>query len=384
VTLVSVQPFGVESPGGGSRILRALFDGAPTPIISVATSSRKPPSSPRHREIHAPARPTFGRLEATRAISVGPVVERVLSKRLSRRIAEVGAEGDVTAIHAIAHGGDFWAAFRAARMLDVPFFLTVHDDVRYVLRRSLGLHAVLRRLGMAWRAADHRFVISRAIGEEYCDRYGRRRYSIVTDGLDEDDLRVPKPAVGLNVYFAGLFHLGYGPNLQTLLDGLESAVRVRPDIPASVTCRSGSVPVRVTSTIPLTVLPFGSANDVVRDLEAADLLYLPLPFPSRYRDFFRFSLSTKLVTYLGSGRPILYHGPPEGAAYEVLSSNDAAILVTTPDSDAVSRALLHGAARTAEIAANALTLARREFVLSEQQRQFWTAVLEHGRARVPR
>jgi hypothetical protein len=99
---------------------------------------------------------------------------------------------------------------------------------------------------------------------------------------------------------------------------------------------------------------------------------MPLPFGAEYRDFFRYSLSTKLVTYLGSGKPIVYHGPREGSAYELLAEHGAALIVDTLDRSAIARALADGRERYAEIAGNALELARSRFRLTEQRKRFWS------------
>jgi hypothetical protein len=123
--------------------------------------------------------------------------------------------------------------------------------------------------------------------------------------------------------------------------------------------------------VPLSVLPFGSVQDVRADIGASDLLYLPLMFEPTYRDMVAFSLSTKLVTYLASGVPILYHGPPDCAAYELLASNDAAILATSPDPAFVAGAITDGLKRAQELTANACQLARREFMLEDQRARFW-------------
>jgi hypothetical protein len=110
---------------------------------------------------------------------------------------------------------------------------------------------------------------------------------------------------------------------------------------------------------------------VREDISRSDLLYLPLMFEPEYRDMVAFSLSTKLVTYLASGIPILYHGPPNGAAYELLAANDAAILATSSDPAAVCAAISAGLERAGELAANARELARREFMLEYQRARFW-------------
>jgi hypothetical protein len=101
---------------------------------------------------------------------------------------------------------------------------------------------------------------------------------------------------------------------------------------------------------------------------------MPIPFGEAYENFARYSLSTKMVTYAGSGVPILYHGPAASAAYELLHKNDAAILLPTLDPEEIAAALA-GLTREkrVNIATNALALAEREFMLVEQTRKFWEA-----------
>jgi hypothetical protein len=109
-------------------------------------------------------------------------------------------------------------------------------------------------------------------------------------------------------------------------------------------------------------------------MESADLLYMPIPFGEAYEKFARYSLSTKMVTYAGSGVPILYHGPAASAAYDLLSKNNAAILLTTLEPEEIAGALFGlTRQRRADIAVNALALAEREFMLVDQTRKFWDA-----------
>jgi hypothetical protein len=109
-------------------------------------------------------------------------------------------------------------------------------------------------------------------------------------------------------------------------------------------------------------------------MESADLLYMPLPFGEAHEKFARYSLSTKMVTYAGSGVPILYHGPTASAAHDLLKQNNAAILLTSlvPEEIAETLGRVTGEAR-ANIARNALALAERDFMLADQTRRFWGA-----------
>jgi hypothetical protein len=125
------------------------------------------------------------------------------------------------------------------------------------------------------------------------------------------------------------------------------------------------------------ILPFASEAEVQADMEQADLLYLPLPFGKKYELFVRYSLSTKMVTYVASGIPILYHGPPDAAVHDLLKTHDAALLCTEPSSGVLAemlRCYLNDKEMGTHSARNALELARRNFNLSQIREKFWGAI----------
>jgi len=373
--IVFVQPFSLRSAGGGARILRALLEQAPFPWRSICSSSGKP--KPWRDELHVRSRPSWGRIEHSRLAALPRKTRRLFVRffrnRLKRRCLQLGAR----AIHAVPHAGlDFAEAHRVARELSVPFFLSLHDDLAYT---ADAMDAKKRETTMtaAWRDAAARFVISEALGDEYCRRYGEREYQVVTDGLSS--LSSPRPAVDSNVlrvYFMGLFHMGYERNLRALLDGVAIFEREFPGRSISLTMRCEHVrPQVLEGAKSVTVLPFADEAQVQCDLQDADLLYMPIPFGAEHELFARYSLSTKMVTYVGSGVPILYHGPPTSAAFALLNKHRAAIEITSlePAEVAIAFAELN-ATRKAEVAANALALAEREFMIADQYRKFWRTI----------
>lgn len=384
MTLVSVHPFGLETPGGGSKILRSLYRDPPTPVLSVVTSRHAPAYTDAWREIHLPLRPSLRPVDGTRYDHVGHALELALAPSARKRLTHVYTEHHAEAIHAVAHSLAFWPALGAAKELGIPYVLTVHDDLRYLLRKAAVRSRVMARLAQAWRAADQRFVISRALGEEYCARYGRADYTLVTDGLEDADFLEPSAWNGpeLKCYFAGLFHRGYRANLQEFLTALAVLGTKRAGLRPSMRCRCGTLPYLPPTSVPLSVVAFGSSADVQADLRAADLLYLPLMFDAEFRDMTAFSLSTKLVTYLGSGVPIVYHGPPDTAAGRLLAANDAAIMATSRDPQVVAQAIDDGLQRAPQLVANAQALGRREFMLADQLERFWSAVYPRAMALV--
>jgi hypothetical protein len=174
----------------------------------------------------------------------------------------------------------------------------------------------------------------------------------------------------MRFYFAGLIHQSYRATLDSFIQALNTFRSAHPEVNVSFTFRGGLFDGRHAS-LPVRILPWASEGEIASDLDDADVLYLPLPFDSRYEGFYRFSLSTKMVTYLGSGLPILYHGPADSAAGRMLGQHQAAILVNTLDPQAIMRALRRAQCETSEIVSNALRLARAQFMLEDQADKFW-------------
>lgn len=100
------------------------------------------------------------------------------------------------------------------------------------------------------------------------------------------------------------------------------------------------------------------------ELAAADVLLVCCPFSTWAEPIARASFPSKLVEYCRYGRPILLWAPPHAAAATWARRTDAAELVTSPDSAALTLAisrLLAQPERLATLAARALAVAHGEF-----------------------
>jgi glycosyltransferase involved in cell wall biosynthesis len=383
---VAVAPFSVLGPAGGPRIMRSLLTAAPVPVLAVSSSpgrAERLEGDERIPEVHAPIRPSLGRLERTRAISAFGVLDRMMLRRYAHTVKRLatGLDGPpprsaAIGLHAIPHSVDFVAVRSAADALGLPLFLSIHDDPAYVLRDRIERGYVLRRLGGAWRAARQRFVISEEMGREMCRRYGDCSYVVVTDGL-EDVAHEPRPARAgrLAVYFMGAAHLAYAENFRTLVRALAQLRATGVD--ARLIARTGALPFDLPPTdVPIDIRPWASQADVLQDLDDADVLYMPLPFGEERAAFVRFSLSTKMVTYLGSGIPLVFHGPRDSAAGNLLRRTQSALVAESLDVRAVTDVLASVASRGAPAAEKALRLARERFMLADIRARFWNAIVE--------
>src|ERR1039458_1259370 len=215
--------------------MSSLLSAAPIPSLAVSTSpthSLQLGGASDIPEVQVAARPAVGRLERTRATRALGMLDRILLGRLADRLARL-ATGDggplprvaSTALHSVPHSLDFVAVRRVAARLQLPMFLSIHDDPGYALRGRAERGYALRQLGEAWRSARQRFVISEEMGLEMCRRYGERSYVIVTDGLQTVASSAHTRTPGkLSVYFMGAPHIEYAENFQCLLNAL---VRLR-------------------------------------------------------------------------------------------------------------------------------------------------------------
>jgi glycosyltransferase involved in cell wall biosynthesis len=371
-----VQPFGLDSPGGSSRIFRALLEGDHPPALSISTEAKAPPPSKSIEELHLPVRPALGRLERTRFRKHFLPLEGIFRSSFEARLHKTIEERGIRAFHLLAHGYDLVGVWNVASKYKIPLILDVHDDLKYVAMGHPRLEEMLTTLGEIWRKADQIVVISDEIGQEYSKRYGKREYEPITDGLtDVAPSPLSRPGKSLRVYFMGLFHYKYRANLRALLDALKLIRASHPDWDVSMTCRCGSIfDQPAPDDVPVTVLPFAPESQVAKDMLSADLLYQPLPFEAEVSTFGKFSLSTKLVTYLGSGLPILYHGPADAAAANLLTTRKAGFVCTTLDPETIAREILESADRRDAIVNNALALGRERFMLADQQKRFWAVV----------
>jgi hypothetical protein len=375
-TLLTVQAFSLYGPGGGPRILRSLLEGGPWRTISVVAGPLPPSHAGAIPEYHLSTRPTFGRLERTRIHRTLHSLELAYVRSLSARLDEMVGLHSVSAIHSVAHGLDFVAAHHVAASRRLPLLLTIHDHPVYAFSGWPTRELALRFLRAPWQEAAHRYVISPELGEDMARRYGSGRYSVVTDGIRA----VPEPKCRSDhdrrVYFMGAFHISYRDNLLALLKGL-ALYRERHSAPVSMVLRGGGPKLGELEMagVPVTVLPWGSQEDIEHDLEVADLIYFPLPFGLAHEYFVRFSLSTKLVTFLASGLPILFHGPGESAAAHLLSNTEAAICVDSLDANAVADAIAYHPAQARGVSTAAATLAQDRFHLEDQRERFWRPLL---------
>ena len=218
-----VQAFGLQTQGGGPRILRALLERAPARCLSICAAPYAPDEAALASlppELHVPYRPHFGRVETTRFASLLGHFTPWFRRRFEDRLEDICRDNGAVALHSVAHGPEFLMAFDVAQRLGIPYFLSVHDDVGYLMKGRPEAKIVLKELGRVWNGAAGRTVISDEMGEECVRRYGHQPYVLITDGVtDIGDART-RNENDCRVYFAGILAFSYDPNFDALFRAL--------------------------------------------------------------------------------------------------------------------------------------------------------------------
>ena len=376
-----VQPYGLGSASGGGRILRSMIKGQPFDSMSVNTGF-EPEKSVGVPEEHWPVRPSLGRLDRTRWSNLGNYLETFSRRFFARKFSRYLAANRPDVVHILPHkASDFPIAWQLSRKRGIRVVMSIHDDLIHNLGAHPLRHESEAMLQQIWQEVPTVFVISEELGREYARRYGQRDYVFLTDGVDNvpDQVRPVLPQ-RLHVYFMGQFHYMYGDNLRQLARTLATLKSRRPGMDIRLTLRCGGLPQELKLDFPVEVLPFSDQTAVEHDMETADVVYLPLQFGTESADFIRYSLSTKMVTYLASGIPILYHGPAAAAAGKLLATHSAAFLATSLDEATLVSQLQQALdpVKREAIGQNALALARQSFQVTTLREKFLHGLFPSG------
>ena len=280
------------------------------------------------------------------------------------KIQKAAGKIDYEVLHVVDHG-PFGAALCNDRFCnDKEFWVSFHDHFSTTFGSSANSEAL-------WKRATRRLVISEELGKEYSRLFGTANYELITDGVSAAEISNPitERKSPLVVYFAGLLHIDYIPLFKILADALDELNKQGHQF---------KLILRGTQFIPFlenrsfqTEYRQVSLDDaeLKAELDNSDILYLPIKFTKP--DFYLYSLSTKMIGYLGASGAILYHGPANSAAANLLRNANAAVCCGEKDAEKLSKDILNLIVDKSSISANAKTLARDQFDLARIQRQFW-------------
>jgi hypothetical protein len=366
VKLLTYQPFSLYSNGGGNRILRRLFEGHESKIVSlVVEETALNPQKGDITEVLVYASPVVRKWARWKVRKWITFLRYGLFKTSTiKKIQAAATLIDYDVLHVVDHG-----PFGAALCSDIfcgdkPLWVSFHDHYS----TTFGSYTNSKIL---WERASRRLVISDELGREYAKLFGNATYELITDGVTKGELSNPKndSIKPTTVYFAGLLHIDYIPLFKVLADALD--ILVERGYSFELILRGTQhIPLLNARTFTTYYRPVSlSDKELKQELDGSSILYLPIKFTRP--DFYLYSLSTKMVGYLGGSGAILYHGPLDSAACNLLTRANAAVSCGELDATVLSKDIVKLIAKKAQISANAKVLAKQKFNMEEIRRKFW-------------
>ena len=370
--ILSYQSFSLYSNGGGSRILRRLYKGREANVTSLTIEQGyyKNPATGNIAEKIIPATPLRRPWMKWRSRDVATWLRENPFRRYTiNKIRQEAKKIDCDVIHVMSCGPWSTALCDDPELSKKPLWVSIHDHHSTTQCSFNDAHTM-------WNKADRRLVISPELGKEYQRLFGQLDFELITDGVLGSEVSAPaknskQPFV---IYFAGLMHIEYLPLVKALADALDALTQkgflfrmVLRGTQQMVFLNNRSFE---TQYLPVIL----DDAELKRDLDAASILYLPIKLVDP--DFYKYSLSTKMVGYLGASGSILYHGPADSAACHLLKETQSAVCCNTLDTEDISASLLRLVNAETNVSAHAKELAQNMFNLKLIQDRFWQEELE--------
>jgi len=242
--------------------------------------------------------------------------------------------------------------------------VTLEYGGRYIKGPSRGLYA--NRNSVA-RACSGTHIRTMDDDHEFTSDH----FKIVSDGIEKDEICSPRTHLGksLIIFFGGMLHLNYYPLFESLASALD---QLADGSWKPIVCLRGTqrLPFLEGRRFELHRLSATLSNeDLLYDLEKADILYRPIGFSMPH--FYRHSLSTKVVGYLAAPEVIFYHGPIDSVVAGLLQKANAAAFCATLAPNKIAEVSIQSLARSREFSANVKHLALDHFNLADMRRRFW-------------
>jgi hypothetical protein len=364
--ILSYQSFSVYANGGGSRILRRMYKGREQNVYSLAIEAGYyKPVTGIIQETIVPAIPLRRPWMKWRSREVfNWIRDKPLRQYTTNRIRREASSIACDVVHVMGCGG--WSTVLCDDPLfsQKPLWVSVHDHHRTTQCSEKDAREL-------WNRADRRLMISNELGKDYQRIFGKKEFELITDGLlaHEVSAVAAKPQSPYTIYFAGLLHIEYIPLFKALADALDKLTK--NGLSFKLILRgTQQLSFLNTRSFETQYLPMVLDDaELKRDLDAAAILYLPIKFVDP--DFYLYSLSTKMVGYLGASGSTLYHGPADSAACNLLRETGSAICCNSLNTEDLVLSILQLVEGNTDVSVHAKQLAQTMFDLKEIQDRFW-------------
>jgi len=363
--LLSLQPGSLYTNGGAGRVLRRLYYGHESSITSIYVSANGNRFPGLIKEIQINAWPLQKQWMRWKLRSFFTYLrDDVFKNRTLEKLKVQAKKIDFDILHVINHGPYSCTLIEPDLLKDKKLWVSFHDH--YILCSTK------KDCETLWHTADRRLVISKELGQEYQKVFGKEEFEIITDGVYESEISTPSTINSkkvIQIYFGGLLHISYLPLFKVLADALDKLSKT--ELKFKLVMR-GTQKVKFLENRSFQVdfrQDFVNDARIKTEQDESDILYLPIKFNDP--EFYLYSLSTKMIGYLGASGALLYHGPKDSAALNLLLVDNCAISCTSLEVAEMVESIEHIIEKGNFYSSNAKKLAKDEFLINLIQKRFW-------------
>lgn len=238
--------------------------------------------------------------------------------------------GSSVRVHSVAN--------RLAGSLDIPLVLHLMDDwpetaYRSTLFARVARAVLLRQLARTNELSFSNFAISAPLCDKYRARYGKEYLPLMNPAVEIVDCVVVHHHKILEFVYAGSIGLGRHESLLEI--GRVIAAINTPEDRAHLTLyipdgqRTDALRAEFCD-LGATVHGYLPVVELRERLAAADVLIHVESFRPEYREFARYSLSTKIPECMGAGKPILAFLPDDLYGSEYIRSRKCGVVASNP------------------------------------------------------
>jgi len=283
----------------------------------------------------------LGRSERFRSFAIETLTSKARIRSLARSAISFGKEFGPDLLWCILEGQTLIRlALPVAKGLNIPLHTQVWDPPGWWFREHkidfITAGRIKRHYEKALRSSACVAAASWAMAEQYGKDYGVRAVPVVP-GLG---VGLARP-VGTEVHARPEFLIGVAGQLyasaewKSLISALDAVQWSLAGRKVRIRLLGRDFAVTTHKQACIEFLGWHSQEETIRLLSEADVLYCPYWFDPVFETEARLCFPSKLITYLASGRPVLFHGPSYASPSRFLKENDAAVFCHTLAPDGV-------------------------------------------------
>jgi len=256
----------------------------------------------------------------------------VLFPPIAKRVANFAIEQDVQMIWGVVQGHSTISILKqVTKITKLPYVVQSWDPstwyLKYYKYDPFTTALIMQTYSSLLKNSMTFIASSWAMAEEYSKKYGSKSIPVLP-GLDEGIVphKKNKDSSVFIIAFAGQMYAS--DEIKSLINATK---QIKCDKKIIVRIYGKDWQMDFNDNQHIEIKGWLSQNELIEELAEADLLYCPYGFEKSFKEIARLSFPSKLVCYLKTGKPVLFHGPDYSSPGIFLKKYNAGYICNTLD-----------------------------------------------------